>query len=212
MMPQTCQNIADTYLSTDYGGTRQFYPFMIKDVFTDKTLSFSSDESDDKEFGKSMNDISETSIATYLDLRTREWYAFNDCYGTSEEKLLVKYIDRHADELKLKYSDVYLIRNERHFKIYNFEDGRALEPDFVLYLVGIEEKETMHYQIFIEPKGGHLLRQDEWKEGFLKSLREKSHIEQLWSDRHYCVWGLPFFNSIIRQREFGEAFDGLLRH
>ena len=28
-----------------------------------------------------------------------------------------------------------MLRNEKHFKIYNFYDGRPTEPDFVLFLV-----------------------------------------------------------------------------
>ena len=141
-------------------------------------MNFSSDEGDDKEFGKSMNDANETAI--HLDLSTRNWFVFDDCFGTSEEKLLIKYIDKRYADLKKKYSDVYLIRNERHFKLYNFDDGRPLEPDFVLYLIGKDKQDTMHYQVFIEPKGGHLLRQDEWKERFLMSLKDKATIEQLW--------------------------------
>lgn len=192
----------------EYKGTKDFKPFQIKDKITDKTLNFALDDSDDKEFGKSMNSNTETSI--HLDLSTRDWYVFDDCFGTSEEKLLIKYIDKRYDDLKKKYSDVYLIRNERHFKVYAFDDGRPLEPDFVLYLIGKEKTDTMHYQIFIEPKGGHLLKQDEWKEKFLLRLKDEAVIEQLWKDRKYAVWGLPFFNEAERMPEFEEGFEGVL--
>ena len=200
-----------TVISSDkveYKGTKQFTPFMLKDKITDKTLNFAIDEGDEKEFGRSMNDASETAI--HLDLSTRDWFVFDDCYGTSEEKLLIKFIDKNYKELKQRYSDVYLIRNERHFKLFNFDDGRPLEPDFVLYLKGKEKKDTMYYQVFIEPKGGHLLRQDEWKETFLISLQAKAEVEQLWRDRKYAVWGLPFYNSTERMPEFQEGFDALL--
>jgi type III restriction enzyme len=170
-------------------------------------LNFSIDEEDDKEFGKSMKDASETKI--HLDLSKRDWFVFDDCYGTSEEKLLIKFLDKRYDELKKKYSDVYLIRNERSFKLYNFADGSALEPDFVLYLIAKDKKLTMHYQVFIEPKGGHLLKQDEWKEKFLTQLQSKGVIEQLWKDQKYVVWGLPFFNDAERMPEFEKAFDEL---
>lgn len=192
----------------EYFGTKEFRPFMIKDKITDKTLNFSSDEGDDKEFGKSMKDANETTL--HLDLSTRDWFVFDDCYGTSEEKLLIKFIDKHYTDLKKKYSDVYLIRNERHFKLYNFADGRPLEPDFVLYLIGKQKTDTLYYQVFIEPKGGHLLKQDEWKEQFLTSLKDKAQIEQLWKDRKYKVWGLPFYNSTHRMPEFEAGFESLL--
>jgi len=193
----------------EYKGTKEFKPFMLKDKITDKTLNFSIDEGEDQEFGKSMNNPSETAI--HLDLSTRDWFIFDDCYGTSEEKLLIKYIDKHYVDLKKLYSDVYLIRNERHFKIYTFQDGRPLEPDFILYLIGREKIDTRHYQIFIEPKGGHLLREDEWKEKFLLGLKEESMIEQLWTDRKYAVWGLPFFNDAQRMPEFEKEFKILFQ-
>ncbi len=99
-----------------------------------------------------------------------------------------------------------MIRNERHFKIYNFYDGRPLEPDFLLYLIGKEKKDTMYYQVFIEPKGGHLLKNDAWKEQMLASLKDKAVIDQLWTDKKYVVWGMPFFNSDQRMSEFEAAF------
>ena len=189
----------------EYKGTKEFKPFLLKDKITEKTLNFAADEGEDQEFGRSMNDPNETTI--HLDLTTRDWFAFDNCYGTSEEKLLIKYIDKYYSELKKRYSDVYLIRNERHFKIYAFDDGRPLEPDFILYLIGREKAKTMHYQIFIEPKGGHLLLQDEWKEKFLLRLKTESMIEQLWKDKRYAVWGMPFFNEAQKMPEFQLAFD-----
>ncbi len=93
----------------EYKGTKDFKPFMLKDKITDKTLNFSADEGEDQEFGRSMNDPNETAI--HLDLSTRDWFIFDDCYGTSEEKLLIKYIDKNYADLKKRYTDVYLIRN-----------------------------------------------------------------------------------------------------
>lgn len=162
----------------------------------------------DKEFGRSMKDVGET--AHHLDLSTRDWYVFDDCFGTSEEKMLIQYIDKRYEELKTRYSDAWLIRNEKHFKLYNFDDGRALEPDFVLYLVGKEQQDTMHYQVFVEPKGSHLLREDEWKEQFLISIKTNYSVEQLFTNKKYVVWGLPFFNNEQRGNKFAEAFDTLV--
>ncbi|HCU05523.1 MAG: hypothetical protein A2X77_02605 [Gammaproteobacteria bacterium GWE2_42_36] len=187
----------------EYKGSKEFKPYLLKDKITDKVLNFAMDEGDDKEFGRSMNNPVETSI--HLDLSSRDWFVFDDCYGTSEEKLLIKYVDKQYSELKKRYSDVYLIRNERHFKIYAFDDGRALEPDFILYLIGHEKTDTLYYQVFIEPKGGHLLKQDEWKEKFLMRLKAESMIEQLWKDKKYIIWGMPFFNS-NQEYEFDNEF------
>lgn len=208
---QILEAIAEVIASDkiEFKGTKLFKPYMLKDTFTDKTLNFMLDEGGDKEFGRSMNDAGET--AYHLDLGKRDWYVFDDCFGTSEEKLLIKFIDKRFDDLKIKYSDAYLIRNEKHFKLYNFEDGRPLEPDFVLYLIGKEQQDTMHYQVFIEPKGSHLLRADEWKEKFLVSIKECFEIEQLITNKKYAVWGLPFYNSESQETEFTEAFETLLK-
>ncbi|MCA8354184.1 DEAD/DEAH box helicase family protein [Burkholderia cepacia] len=192
----------------EYKGSKKFAPHMIKEVFTDKTLNFMLDDGGDKEFGRSMNDATET--AYHLDLSTRAWFAFDDCFGTSEEKLLIQYIDKRYKELSKIYSEAYLIRNEKHFKVYAFEDGRPLEPDFVLYLIGKEKADTMHYQVFVEPKGTHLLKADEWKEKFLTSIKEHFEVEQLFSNKKYVVWGLPFYNSTERMPEFEEAFEQLV--
>lgn len=192
----------------EFKGSKEFKPRMMKEVFTDKTLNFMIDGGEDQEFGKSMNNATET--AYHLDLTTRAWFAFDDCFGTSEEKLLIQYIDKRYKDLSKVYSEAYLIRNEKHFKIYAFEDGRPFEPDFILYLIGKEKKDTMHYQVFVEPKGTHLLKADEWKEKFLVSIKEHFDAEQLFSNKKYVVWGLPFYNSTERLPEFEEAFETLM--
>jgi type III restriction enzyme len=192
----------------EFKGSKEFKPRMMKDVFTDKTLNFMIDGGEDQEFGKSMNNATET--AYHLDLTSKSWFAFDDCFGTSEEKLLIQYIDKRYKDLSKVYSEVYLIRNEKHFKIYAFEDGRPFEPDFILYLIGKEKTDTMHYQVFVEPKGTHLLKADEWKEKFLVSIKEHFQVEQLFSNKKYVVWGLPFYNSKERMPEFEEAFETLI--
>jgi type III restriction enzyme len=150
-------------------------------------------ESEDKEFGKSISNAQETSI--YLDLSNKSWHVFNDAFGTSEEKYFIKYIDKIYNQLREKYDEVYLVRNEKFFKIYNFDDGKPFEPDYVLFLNQKTNQKSLYYQVFIEPKGGHLKQADAWKENFLKSLKKEHKIEQLWKDRKYIVWGMPFYNN-----------------
>ena len=41
----------------------------------------------------------------------------------------MKYIDKIHAKLREKYNEVYLIHNERFFRLYNFEDGKPFEPD-----------------------------------------------------------------------------------
>ena len=156
-----------------------------------------------------MNNPAEGS-AYHMDLGQHDWYVFDDCFGTSEEKLLIQYVQKRHQDLAALYQHVYLVRNEKHFKVYTFDEGRALEPDFVLFLVGKEPANARHWQVFVEPKGQHLLRTDEWKERFLCTLKDEGRIEQLMENRQYILWGLPFFNHGERMPEFETGLADLL--
>lgn len=192
----------------DYKGTKEFKPYMVKDTFTNKTLNIVNDGNNDQEFGISQSETANQDL--YMDLSSKDWFVFNENYGTSEEKHLVKYIDKVIKQLQQKYAEVYLLRNERHFKLFNFDDGRVFEPDFVLFLIKNDTSSAMHYQVFIEPKGSHLIKQDEWKHNFLMQLKTEHKIEQLWKDREYIVWGMPFYNETDTKPEFEKEFSVLL--
>lgn len=151
-----------------------------------------------------MKNIQETKIP--LDLSSRPWHVFNDCFGTSEEKYFVKYIDKIYAKLQEKYDEIYLVRNERFFRLYNFEDGRALEPDYVLFLRQKALSKNLYYQVFIEPKGSYLKEKDAWKENFLLSLKKECKVEQLWEDKKYIIWGMPFYNK-IEEVAFDKEFN-----
>ena len=191
--------------NVEYKGTKEFKPYMVKDTFTDKTLNIANDGNGDQEYGIAQSET--TNQALNMDLSVEDWFVFNENYGTSEEKYLVKYIAKVAGQLKNKYSEVYLLRNERHFKLFNFDDGRAFEPDFVLFLVKDDKKHALHYQVFIEPKGGHLIKYDEWKHNFLMQLKTEHKIEKLWKDREYVVWGMPFYNETETKVDFEKEFN-----
>ena len=53
-------------------------------------------------------------------------------YGTSEEKGLIEFIKETIINLKSKYKEVYLLRNEEQYKIYDFHTGQGFQPDFLL--------------------------------------------------------------------------------
>ena len=195
--------------NVDYKGTKEFKPYMVKDTFTNKTLNIVNDGNGDQEYGIAQSET--TNLTLNMDLSTEDWFVFNENYGTSEEKYLVKYIAKVAGLLKQKYTEVYLLRNERHFKLFNFDDGRVFEPDFVLFLVKGDIKHALHYQVFIEPKGGHLIKHDEWKHNFLMQLKTEHKIEQLWKDKEYVVWGMPFYNETETKPEFEKEFSVLLQ-
>jgi type III restriction enzyme len=192
----------------EYQGTPEFLPHNVSKIFKDKTLNIFVKEGSDQEYGVPQSQASNNALR--LDLSGKEWYAFKENYGTSEEKYLIKFIDKTYDALKSKWGEIFLVRNERHFQIYNFDDGQPIEPDFVLFLKKKDSDLSIHYQVFIEPKGEHLLKHDEWKEKFLKSLKEKHRIIVLWKSKKYIVWGMPFYNEALKKTEFENEFKASL--
>ena len=168
---------------TEYKGTEKFEKNLIGDIFTDKEIKISGDRANGNE-----------ELAA-----ERNWYVFRAFYGTSEERDFVRMLDSQMDKLKSKYDEIYLVRNEKHFKIYNFKDGRGFEPDFVLFLRQ-KTGAMLTYQMFIEPKGRHLKECDKWKEEFLKQIREKFKGRTLdfitkARAQKYKLTGVPFYNN-----------------
>jgi type III restriction enzyme len=170
---------------SDYQGSKEFHHFRVHEIFTDKTLKFSKDNERGKDDAQFEHFVS-----------GKDWFAFNTIYGTSEEKAFVRMLDRQMEKLKEQYEGVYLVRNEGHFAIYNFSDGQAFQPDFVLFL---REKsgQTLTYQLFIEPKGGHLKEHDHWKETFLKEITAEfeSKLLKFEDKSKYRLVGVPFYNN-----------------
>jgi type III restriction enzyme len=187
---------------TEYLGSYEFTPTLIKEVFKDKEMQFNIDEGSDQEFGVSINNAGKTSY--HLDLSSRKWFAYEDFFGTSEEKLLVHFLDKKMHLLEGRYKNISLLRNEKFFKLYNFVNGQATEPDFVLLLEG-RDKSSTHYQIFIEPKGRHLVKNDEWKEQFLMSIKTQATVVRLLTNAEFTVWGLPFYTN-DDERTFDKIF------
>jgi len=204
------EKISQIIISEDveFKGTKEFKPYEINKTFKDKTLNIYVREGGDQEHGVGQNETPNPDLK--LDLSSKEWYVFNDNYGTSEEKHLIKFINKTYDKLKTKYSKVYLVRNEKCFQLYNFDDGRAMEPDFVLFLEKKETGQSLYYQIIIEPKGAHLLKEDAWKEIFFKSLKEKVEINVLWETKKFIIWGMPFYNEQLRKMEFEKEFEKII--
>ncbi len=177
----------------EYRGTTDFSATPIQAVFCDKTVHYPDTIAGG--LGDSQHDVT---------LATADWFAYNDNFGTSEEKAFVKYFGGRVDELKKIYSKVYLVRNERLCGIYAFDDGRRFEPDFVLFLVKGDDVEQ--FQIFIEPKGAHLIEHDAWKQKFLRELESKAVVFA--DDDKYKILGLPFYNR-EKLDDFDKAFGKL---
>lgn len=176
-------------------GTKEFTPKKLWEIFgTPKQKWVKKDDV-------------KTTIATQND-----WYMMDNFAGTSLEEELIQFISERLGDLKSKY-DVHLIRNEEVFKVNNFADGEGFMPDFILLLKDRQTSSSnsvddfLHYQIFIEPKGEHLVENDLWKEGFLEAITvEYGKDKILQKDTpHYRLIGLPFFTDNKKNpKEYGQ--------
>lgn len=170
--------------ATEYQGTQTFRKNRIHEVFHNKLLKFDSSNP-----RVAVGDGFTEFVAD------KNWYAFNTLYGTEEETGLVEMLDRQIQRLQTRYDSIYLLRNEGYFALYNFDDGQAFQPDFVLFL---HQKlgELLTYQLFVEPKGEYLQSHDQWKEDFLGKITEAFKDKVLTSEDKNCrLIGLPFYSK-----------------
>lgn len=203
VVDRVLQSIVDNRLDVEdkFIGTEKFISKPLKNLFLKEiTRKYSVSNSVTKEAGESQKDRGNTRY--YEDLDSLDWYAYSDNFGTSEEKSLVRELRRLMQELEKKWTDIYLLRNEKAVRIYSFEDGQAFEPDFILFA---NDKETgnISWQIFIEPKGGQFAddkntfehSKEGWKEKFLLEITKKSDAKTLLDNEKFRIVGLPLYNE-----------------
>lgn len=126
-------------------------------------------------------------------IENEKWYMLNKCIGTSEEISFLNELISYIKEMENKEAkDIYVLKNEEVYKIYNFKDGQGFQPDFLLFF---KDKMDKYYQIFVEAKGEHLIKKDEWKNEFLKEihLKYKNVIKK--ENKNYRLTALPMFNN-----------------
>ena len=191
-------------------GTHEFVPKKISEIFKDvkRKYTINNDPDSDKEFG--VPQMLARNEKYRLNLSTKDWYAYDENYGTSEEKSLVVTFDGLFKELEESWEDIYLIRNEKAVTIYAFDDGHAFEPDYLL-LANDKKTGNHSWQIFIEPKGGQLLESDKWKQDFLMQITEMNIAKVLADTHDVKIIGLPFYNEDNSRTEFIDALKDLTK-
>ncbi|GAB1612499.1 DEAD/DEAH box helicase family protein [Mammaliicoccus lentus] len=138
------------------------------------------------------------------DMGQHDWYIYDKAIVNGLERDLIDLINSMMEDLQNKYDEVYLIRNERKIKFREINGVRGFMPDFLLYLKDNEYT----YQVFVEPKGQHLLLNDKWKEQFMLSLNERDDIEVLAEDENVRLVGLCFYSDdSTKRKEFKEYFN-----
>ncbi|RLC83696.1 MAG: type III deoxyribonuclease [Chloroflexi bacterium] len=189
-----------------YIGSKEFKPQAVKTCVRDKAFNAYVKPGATSGLGVGMR----TDTEHNADLSDEEWYVYDENYGTSEEKALIKFIQSQIDALRDRYTDIYLLRNQKLFQLYNFGDGRPFEPDFVLFLTEKVTGKSLVYQLFIEPKGQHLISYEQWKEAFLKQIEAEHRLTVVFQNRDYKLVGLPFYNEQVKKQEFEGEFQRVL--
>lgn len=194
-------------LEESFIGSDKFESYPIHKVFADTVIRKYTIPSNSPKAGQSQKDLRFPEL--YEDIDSLEWYAYDDNYGTDEEKLLVKALHQIMNLLESKWSDIYLLRNEKAVRIYNFADGKAFEPDFLMFA---NDKKTGNtsWQIFIEPKGnqfwseegGFEYSKEGWKQSFLNEITKRSEEKILIDDEHFRIVGVPFYNHSHTEKGF----------
>jgi type III restriction enzyme len=182
--------------TSEYEGTKEFEASSFKVIFGDKKVKVKiGTENEDGQWDY---------------IKDKDWYVFDSFYGTSEERDFVDLVARMIDELRQKYQEIYLVRNERVLKIYSFKDGSAFEPDYLLFMKDKKGKD-INYQLFIEPKGSHLAEYDKWKNEFLIEItKQNKNTKPLeYSNKKYKVLGVEFYNKAI-ENDFIDKFNKIL--
>lgn len=156
------------------------------------------------------------------DVAKADWYAYNENYGTSEEKSFVKYIASQIENLKQKYqgAEIYLLRNELDYYLF-CRDGRRFSPDYMMIINDIKNHQ-IYYQCLFEPKGSHLLDKDKFKQETLMDLvncdidinnhtnnYSPSNPINIQAYQHIQFLGFEFYNS-AKIAEFAKDFQGKL--
>jgi len=191
--------------SVEYIGTKTFKPEFISVVVRNKTLKIVLDQTNDREIGWPMCQPKNQDL--FLELKKKDWYIYEQNFGTSEEKFFVKFIDSIYAKLKKEFADIYLLRNARLFQLYRFSDGKGFEPDFVLFLRKKMAKQYIVYQLFVEPKGQHLIANDQWKEDFLLEIEKEHKLSNLFENEEFKLFGLPFYNEKLTKPTFRENLE-----
>ncbi|MEK5521100.1 DEAD/DEAH box helicase family protein [Heyndrickxia sp. FSL W8-0423] len=181
------QNYINPYLGSE------FKPIKMSELFAEPKIKVIEENEASKRLAKELAD--------------ENWYILNDFNGTTEEIGLINDIKSTINNLETKYKEVYLLRNEEVYKIYDFDTGRGFQPDFILLLKD-KDKRNQFYHVFMEPKGDGLLEKDKWKDNLLREITERYSNQDIltYKSDKYILIGLPLYN-IADNIEFETEYE-----
>lgn len=180
---------------TDDIGSKEFERKPIKDIFKDFRRKFKQITTNTDGEGHSIDKHSKK-----VSIKDEDWYVYDDCYGTTEEKCLVGFVNELIKEYRentdREFDYFYLIRNEGVLKTFGFKNGKGFETDFLIFFK--HSNSDLKYQLFVEPKGCHLIQNDKWKEtDFLNEVQSvfDTNNKIVYETENYRLVGLPFYNN-----------------
>lgn len=178
VLSKIADNIRRNYRK--YKGTYEFISQPLKDVITDYSLYI------DPTIIVNQRITTESSTG-------KTWYVFDKMIVNQLEHRLIKLLDKFMIKLKVKYDDIYLIRNDEkstRFKLTEFNGVRGFMPDFILLMKS--KNDGAYYQVFLEPKGDDRLLDDKWKQDMLEVINPENII-LLDADEDIRLIGIKFF-------------------
>lgn len=190
---------------SEFKGSTLFKAKQLWEIFKEKRIKIDLDDVKRKELTK----INLKEVDWFAQEYASEEESRSSFYGTSEEKSFINFISNFIERLKEKYSDILLLRNEKFFQIFDFNEGRPFEPDFVMILKEKNHKIKL-YQLFIEPKGEIYARAEPWKQDFLLEIKKRSKMQRDLimeiENKEFSLIGLPFYNEKLKNK-FEEALE-----
>lgn len=178
VLSKIADNIRRNYRK--YKGTYEFISQPLKKVITDYSLYI------DPSIIVNQRITTENSTG-------KTWYVFDKMIVNQLEHRLINLLDKFMSKLKVKYDDIYLIRNDEkssRLKLTEFDGVRGFMPDFILLMKS--KNEDAYYQVFLEPKGDDRLLDDKWKEGMLEKINSENII-YLEGENNIRLIGIKFF-------------------
>ena len=196
-------------IEKEYEGTKEFKGRKLKEIITDKTCLYTDPETATDGLGVSQN----MSARWAIDLTKEDWFAYEDNFGTTEEKNFVMHFKGLVEQLKKSFAKIWLVRNERQLCIYSFKEGKRFEPDYILFLKRKKNsRKTEQIQVFVEPKGEGYISTDKWKEDFLLELSNEGRpVFDIADTTEYKIVGCHFYNEAdaTRKKNIDDTILGL---
>lgn len=169
-------------------GLKTFKPILIKDRIKDYTILVTERDRHHAEVSQRMVDEPANKF---------KWYIYDRAVMNNLEYSLLNLLDSFYSTIQEKYDTIFLIRNDERstrLTIREFEGVRGFMPDFIFYL---QNKDHI-LQVYVEPKGEHLVPTDLWKQDLLKKIQVGKGISIIGEDDKVRISGVKFFNETRR--------------